>query len=194
MQTQARKLIAAFQMSLDGYIQGAGGEVGWITDWSDALGLVPEARAAVIGGGTFGGYEMLWGSIAADPASGAGLLGREPTPGELAYAQWTQRTPHYVLSSSLAKVSWPGARLVRSTGQLRSLLAQPGGDVYVIGGAAVISGLLRESLLDELRLVVCPVILGGGRDPFAGMAGRRALELTGCRPGRAGTAVLTCRA
>src|SRR5690242_11725819 len=47
---QLRTAIAALQMSLDGYIQGANGEVDWVDSWNDALDLVPGADAAVIGG------------------------------------------------------------------------------------------------------------------------------------------------
>ncbi len=101
MSKECRVAIAALQMSLDGYMQGADGAVDWVDAWNDALALIPDADAAVIGGGTYTGYEQLWGSIAADPASGTAMLGREPTQGEVEYAQWTQRTPHYVLSTTL---------------------------------------------------------------------------------------------
>ena len=45
-------------MSLDGYIQGANDEVDWVDSWNDALDLIPDADAAVIGGGTYPGYEQ----------------------------------------------------------------------------------------------------------------------------------------
>lgn len=193
MAKRARHVVAAFQMSADGYLQGTDGAVDWIDSWSDALDLVPGAGAAVIGGGTFSGYEELWGAIAADPASAADLLGRAPTPGELEYARWTQRTPHYVLSATADQVHWSSAQLVRSLGELEQVLARPGADVYAVGGAALISSLLRAGFLDELALIVCPVILGGGKDPFAGISNRQALQLISCREGRAGAAVLNYR-
>ena len=74
--TGSRTFVAALQTSLDGYVQGANEEVDWVDSWSDALELIPGADAAVIGGGTYPGYEQLWGSIAADPQSGAAMLGR----------------------------------------------------------------------------------------------------------------------
>ena len=61
MNKRSRAVIAAFQMSLDGYLQGANGEVDWVDSWSDALDLIPEVDAAVIGGATYPGYEQLWG-------------------------------------------------------------------------------------------------------------------------------------
>jgi dihydrofolate reductase len=193
MGTRKRNVVAAFQMSLDGYIQGTLDEVDWVDSWDDALGLVPEADAAVIGGGTFPGYEQLWSSIADDPQSATAMLGRAATEGEIEYAQWTQRTPHYVLSTTLDKVSWDSARLVRSVSELRLLLEQPGGAVYVIGGAALISTLLNEGLIDELRLIVHPVVLGGGKAPFPDINKRHALKLVQSQEGRSGRVVLTYR-
>lgn len=186
---ESRAFIAALQMSLDGYIQGAGDEVDWVDSWSDALGLVPGADAAVIGGGTYPGYEQLWGSIAADPQSAAAMLGRAATDGEVEYALWTQRTPHYVLSTTLDKANWETARVVREVSELRPLREQPGGDIYVIGGAALVASLINEGLIDELRLIVHPVILGGGKSPFAGVRNRQALELVRFGTGRSGRVV-----
>jgi dihydrofolate reductase len=193
VENRSRPVIAAFQMSLDGYLQGAADEVDWVDSWNDALDLIPGADAAVIGGGTFPGYQHLWGSIAADPHSAAGMLGRDATAGEVEYAQWTQRTPHYVLSTSLDKVDWDTAHLVRDVGGLRSLAQQPGGPVYVIGGAALVAGLLNDGLIDELRLIVHPIILGGGKSPFDGVKDRRPLELVNSAAGRSGRVVLTYR-
>jgi dihydrofolate reductase len=190
----SRQTVAAFQMSLDAYMQGPADEVDWVSSWSDALDLVPGAEAAVIGGGTYPGYARLWSSIAADPASGEAMLGRAPAPGEIEYARWVQRTPHYVLSATVDAAGGPGVRLVRSLRELRSGLDQLSGPVYVVGGARLISSLLAEGLLDELRIIVHPVILGGGKTPFAGLSQRHSLELVQASQGPSGRVVLTYRA
>jgi dihydrofolate reductase len=189
----SRLFIAALQVSLDGYLQGPNGEVDWVDAWDDARDLVPGADAAVLGGGMYPGYEQLWGSIAADPRSGAAMLGREVTEGEADYALWTQRTPHYVLSTTLEKVGWESAHLVRDVSELRSLKDQPGGTVYVIGGAALVANLLNAGLIDEVRLIVHPVILGGGKSPFTGVQDVRTLQLAQTSPGRNGRVVLMYR-
>jgi dihydrofolate reductase len=189
----SRLCIAALQVSLDGYLQGANGEVDWVDSWGDALGLVPGAAAAVLGGGMYPGYEMLWGSIAADPRSGTAMLGREVTEGEADYALWTQRTPHYVVSTTLEKVSWETAHLVRDVSELRPLKEQPGGAVYVIGGAALVASLLNEGLIDEVRLIVHPFILGSGKSPFAGVKEPRTFQLAQTSAGRNGRVILMYR-
>jgi dihydrofolate reductase len=188
-----RLFIAALQVSLDGYLQGANGEVDWVDSWDDARGLVAGADVAVLGGGMYPGYEMLWGSIAADPRSGTAMLGREVTEGEADYALWTQRTPHYVVSTTLEKVSWETAHLVRDVSELRTLKEQSGGAVYVIGGAALVASLLNEGLIDEVRLIVHPLILGGGKSPFAGVKEPRTFQLTQTSTGRNGRVVLMYR-
>ena len=188
-----RPFIAALQVSLDGYIQGANAEVDWVDSWDDALGLIHGADAAVIGGGTYPGYEQLWGSVAADPGSAAAMLGRPATDGEVEYARWTQRTTHYVLSTTLDKVGWETARLVRDISELRPVKEQPGGAVYVIGGAALVSSLMNEDMIDEIRLIVHPVVLGGGTATFKGVRDRHTLELADYGEGRSGRVVLTYR-
>jgi dihydrofolate reductase len=157
-----RNIVAAVQVSLDGYMQGVNGEVDWVDSWDGSLGLVPEADTAVLGGGMYPGYEQLWTAIAADPHNGVAMLGREPTEGEVEYARWTQRTPHYVMSTTLDTVQWDTAHVMRGVSDLRELRDQPGGTIYVVGGGTLVSSLFNEGLLDELRLLVHPVILGGG--------------------------------
>ena len=59
--------------------------------------------------------------------------------------------------------------------------SQPGGPVYVVGGAGLVRSLIDEGLIDELRLIVHPVALGAGTGAglFDGIAQRRDLELAG---------------
>jgi dihydrofolate reductase len=193
MSKQSRDFIAALQISLDGNIQGANGEIDWVDSWNDALDLISDVDAAVLGGGMYPGYEQLWGSIAADPHSAATMLGREATDGEVEFARWTQRTPHYVLSTTVDKVGWESARLVREVSELRSVKEQPGGAVYIIGGAALVSSLMNEGLIDQVRLIVHPIILGSGKGLFAGVRNEHMLELVQSRTDRSGRVVLTYR-
>jgi dihydrofolate reductase len=121
------------------------------------------------------------------------MLGRKPTEGEVEYARWTRRTPHFVLSRTLDEVKADSARLLRDVSELRSLKNQPGGSIYVVGGAALVSSLVNEGFIDELRLVVHPIVLGGGKALFASVKDRQTLDLVDSHAGRSGRVVLTYR-
>lgn len=190
-----RQMIAALQISLDGYTQGSDqGGPEWVESWADALELIPDVDALVQGAGMYPGYGAYWSAILANPAAVAPYQNRVPTEREVAYARFAAKTPHYVLSGSLDGVAWPPtARVVRDLAALRALKEQPGKNIYVVGGPTLVMGLLNERLLDELRLIVHPLLLGGGKPLFAGLAGARGLELVGAEAARAGRVVLRYR-
>lgn len=188
----ARRFIAAMQVTLDGHGPG-GAEADWVDSWADGLGLLPEVDAFVLGGGMFGEYEAFWAVVRDDPATAAQWLGRDIYPREITYAEVAARTPHLVLSTTISDVSWPTARIVRSLEELRAFKSKPGGPAYVVGGAGLVRGLMSEGLIDELHLLVHPVILGAGKDAglFGGIAQRRDLELAGAERTAAGRVHLT---
>ena len=64
-----RKIIAALQISLDGFIEGPDGEIDWIKSWGDRFDILPEIDTCLLGGGMYPGYEQYWGTIMADPAA-----------------------------------------------------------------------------------------------------------------------------
>jgi dihydrofolate reductase len=185
-------LIAVLQVTLDGRILGPEEESDWVDSWADGLDLLPPVDAFVLGGGMIGGYEQFWAAIRDDPAAAAEMLGREPYPREHEYARVAAETPHLVVSTTLTESSWPSARIVRDLGEIRALREQPGGPVYVVGGPGLIASLIDEGLLDELRLIVHPVLVGGGTPFYAGPRG--ALELVAAEPAAEGRLHLTYRA
>ena len=186
-------MIAAMQVSLDGFTQGTDkGEADWVDSWADALGLIPDVDAFVQGSGMYPGYGMYWDAIHADPKRPPPFQTRLPLEREVAYAKLAAKTPHYVVSKTLDKVSWPPtARIVRDIAELRTIKSQPGKNIYVVGGATLVTSLLNEGLLDELRLIVHPLLLGGGTPLFRGVTKRRALHLVESKPTEAGRMVLT---
>lgn len=99
-----RKMVAALQVSLDGYTQGSdrGGEE-WVDSWADALGLVPEVDALVQGAGMYPGYGDYWAAIQASPYAVTPFQARLPYEREVADAQLAANTPHYVLSKPSSK-------------------------------------------------------------------------------------------
>lgn len=172
-----RQIIAALQISLDGYIEGPQGELDWVDSWEDRFGLVDRVDTFLLGAGMYPGYEAYWSAIQADPTAVLPFAGRPALPYEIEYAQVAARTPHVVLSRTLSTVAWPQTRIVRELDELRRLKALPGRDMHAVGGAAFVTSLLNAGLIDELCLVVQPVLLGAGKPLFAGLSARQRLRL-----------------
>jgi len=173
-----RKVIAALQVSLDGYIEGPQGELDWIDSWEDRFGLLDRVDTFLLGARMYPGYEAYWSAIQADPGAVLPLVGRPALPYEIDYARTAAHTPHVVLSRTLDSVGWAHTRIVRELDDLRALKAQPGRDLHALGGAAFVASLLNAGLVDELCLVVHPVLLGAGKPLFGGVERRRPLRLT----------------
>lgn len=172
-----RRMIAAFRISLDGFVEGPNGEMDWVESWDDGFELSSQVDTCVLGSGLFRGYEQYWSSVLADPDAKIPESGKKPTRAEIAWAHFAAKTPHVVLSKTLQTVSFPTARIVRDLDDVRALKQQPGRDIYVVGGPTLVSSLLNAGLLDELRLMLVPVILGGGKPLATDVASRVRLEL-----------------
>jgi dihydrofolate reductase len=147
----------------------------------------------VLGGGMFPDYEQFWATILDNPSAASAMLGRDPYPREIAYARFAAETPHLVLSKTLTVPSWPTARIVHDINEISILREQPGKAVYVVGGPGLVASLINAGLLDELRLIVHPVVTGGGTAVFGGIAEPQALELVSAEPTASGRVNLTYR-
>jgi dihydrofolate reductase len=191
--TSARPFISAMQVTLDGYLMGPKEETDWVDSWADGLGLLPPVDAFVLGGGMFPQYEQFWAAILDEGDAAADLLGRKPYTRELSYARHAAETPHYVLSTTLTDHRWPSAQIVRDLGELRALRQQRGQAVYVVGGPGLLASLIGAGLLDEIRLIVHPVVVGGGLALFGGITEREDIELVTAAPRSAGRVNLTYR-
>jgi dihydrofolate reductase len=189
----ARKMIAALQVSLDGFTQGSdrGGEE-WVDSWADALALLPDVDTFVQGAGMYPGYGDYWAAIHAAPNEVPPFSDRRPYEREVAYARQAEHSPHFVVSRTLSGVSWPpSARVIRDFEPLYALKRAPGRNIYVVGGPTLVSSLLNAGLIDELKLIVHPLLLGGGKALFAGVTERRKLELLGVEQASSGRLVVT---
>jgi dihydrofolate reductase len=183
-EARSRQFIAALQVSLDGYVAGPEGELDWVDSWADSLALVGPVDAFVLGRGMFdNGYEAYWDAALADPKTASEMYGREPYPREVDYAQLARATPHIVLSKTMTQAAWPNVRIARDVAEVSALRDQPGRQsVYVVGGPGLVATLMNAGLIDELRLIVHPLILGGGTALFDGIGQRRILELADAKP------------
>ncbi|MGA7520841.1 MAG: dihydrofolate reductase family protein [Acidobacteriaceae bacterium] len=172
-----RKLIAAMKASLDGKIERADGPADWVKAWSDDYGLTPEIDACVLGGGMYALYEQYWTSIQTEPEKPAWITGTPPTPAEHEWAAFAQRTSHYVLSNTVGSIAWPNAKIIRSLDDIVALKQQVGKHIYLVGGAKTTASLIDAGLVDELRMIVYPLIAGEGKLLFAATERQCGLEL-----------------
>ena len=195
----SRKMISAMQISLDGFVEDSDGKTDWVDSWADAIQLIDDVDTFLLGGHMYPGYGEYWGSIDADPKrippnpEVPSQERRLPTNSEIAYARFAAQTPHIVLSTTLKSVSWPEAQIVRDIAAIRTLKQTPGKNTYVVGGAALVASLLDADLLDELRLIVHPVVVGSGKPLFKVMR-HHSLEFVEAQPSKSGRVILTYRA
>jgi dihydrofolate reductase len=172
-----RKLIAAFKISVDGKTEGSEGYADWVEAWSEDFDLMPQVDACVVGGGMYPNYEKYWTAIQDEPTKPNPMGAGVPTRAEVEWARFAAQTPHYVLSNTLTAVQWPNTSFLRDLDDIAALKEQqPGKDIYLMGGAQITASCIEAGLVDELRLIVYPLIAGDGA-PLFGAAERRGLEL-----------------
>jgi dihydrofolate reductase len=195
----SRKMISAMQVSLDSFVEDPDGKTDWVESWADALQLIEDVDAFLLGGNMYPDYGEYWGSIHADPQrmppnpEVPSQQGRLPSSSEIAYARLAAQTPHVVLSTTLKSVSWPNGQIVRDIAEVRALKDAPGRNIYVVGGAGLVASLLDADLIDELRLIVHPVVVGGGKPLFKGVR-QHSLEFVQAQPSKSGRVILNYRA
>ncbi len=150
--------------------------------------------------------EMEEASASGMAASDALLLGRVMYEHLAAYwpdqqggtpmVDFLNGVPKYVVSGTLEEpLGWNNSVLIKRNvaEEIAKLKLRPGKDVTVLGSGALVRSLLRAGLLDELRLMVHPVILGGGRRLFEEREDRKALELVDSRTFGTGVVSLAYR-
>ena len=172
-----RKLITAMKISLDGKFEGPQGYADWVAAWSDDYGLTPQIDACVLGGRMYPGYEQYWTPIRDEPDKVHPMTGAVPTPAEVDWPQFASRTPHYVVSATMTSPAWPNTQILGGLDELETLKREHGKDIYLMGGGAITAAATDAGLVDELRLIVYPVIAGGENALFTSSATRRGLEL-----------------
>ena len=179
-------------MSLDGVVQAPGGPEedtdggfahgGWSAPYFDLEVMGPAisegmttAEALLFGRRTWQGMAAAWPGRAGDP-----------------YADQMNAIKKYVVSGTLAEadLTWNNTMLIpgeRGVAEVAALRRQEGGDVLVWGSAALVRALLAEGLVDELNLMIEPIVLGGGKRIFPEDGVARPLRLV--RSTTAGTGV-----
>ena len=160
-----RKIVAAEYISVDGIV-----EAGW-TGRTPALSPTDELTSRyfnapqvgqAVGALTAGGDTMLLGRVTYEgfAAFFAGQAG--------GMADQMNAMRKIVVSSTLGKADWQNTTVVSAdpAGGITALKQQPGKNINVSGSATLVRWLLRERLLDELHLLVFPVLIGSGTRLF----------------------------
>jgi dihydrofolate reductase len=113
---------------------------------------------------------------------------------EAGFAEKMNSMPKRVVSSSSPKLSWNNSALVEGdlTEAVEKLKQEFNGDIVVHGSAALVQGLVANDLVDELRLMVFPIVLGSGKRLFGDLDGTKSFQLVESRPvGDEGVVILT---
>ncbi|KUL35577.1 deaminase [Streptomyces sp. NRRL F-4489] len=192
-----RVVISEF-MSLDGVVQAPGGSEedtdggfahgGWSHRFFDPevvggafTDALSTAEALLFGRRTWQTMAAAWPERAGDP-----------------FADRMNAIPKYVVSGVLddSKLTWENTRLIpggEALDRIRELRGAEGGDLLVMGSSALVRSLLGADLVDELRLVIMPVLLGGGKKIFPDDGALRRLELVSSTTSGTGVHVCTYR-
>jgi dihydrofolate reductase len=175
-----RRIVAGLAITLDG-VTTAPSE--WMTLDAEAGEIIAAgirgADAALLGRRTYVEFSRIW------PGVGS----------EVPMADFLNNSPKYVLSRTLTSAGWGDSRIL--AGDLRELVgalkAEPGGTIQVPGSPTVVRDLLAAGLLDELSMMIQPVVLGSGAHLFDGVAERFALELVESQALASGVLMVTYR-
>ena len=91
-----------------------------------------------------------------------------PAAGRASPLREMNNTPKLVVSTTLDTVQWQNSTLLGGDAaeELTKLKQQPGRNINITGSPTLVRSLLRDGLLDELRLLVCPILVGGGKRLF----------------------------
>ena len=177
-----RKVIASLFSTLDGVVEAPNE---WQFAFDDEMGAAMSRTlealdAVLLGRVTYTEWAGYW-----------------PTSTDEPFASWINRTPKYVASTTLDSVDeWPNSTLIRGSVAdfVSELRQQDGGTIGTAGSPTLVRTMFDQGLLDELTLLIHPVVAGGGRKRlFADDATLTKLELVESQPTSSGVLIATYR-
>ena len=161
-----RKIAAGLFISLDGVVSSPGQWGFQYMDEEMSKGImagIAQADAVLLGRKTYLEFAELW------PGQGS----------DVPMSDFLNHSPKYVVSSTLDKLVWQPATLIKGDldREILSLKQQPGKNIQVPGSPTLVRALLRDGLLDELSLTICPVVVGSGLRLFDEISQQVSLKL-----------------
>jgi len=185
------RIVVTEFVSLDGVMEAPGGGEGFRHDgWTFEiergeeggkfkLDELVEAEAQLLGRRTYEGFAAAW-------------PGREDEAG---FAEKMNSMPKYVVSSTLTDPSWENTTVLSGdlVEEITALKNAVDGVILVAGSATLVQGLVEHDLVDELRLMVFPVVLGTGKRVFGETSDKKPLRLADSKVVGDGVAILTYR-
>jgi dihydrofolate reductase len=180
------RIVVTEFVSLDGVMEApGGGETYKHQGWTFEIDRGPEgdqfklqealaAEALLLGRRTYEGFAVAWPSMEGE------------------FADKFNGMPKYVVSSTLQDPSWNNTTVLGGdfAQGLTELKASTEGELQVHGSAQLVQGLLEHGLLDELHLMVFPVLLGSGKRLFGSSEEKQSLKLSDSKTVGDGVAVL----
>ena len=111
-------------------------------------------------------------------------------PGDDGFAAKMNGLTKYVVSKTLREASWENTVILRGTDEVAELKRKTGGEIVVFGSADLVNDLMKDRLVDELRLLVFPVVLGSGKRLFRHSTDSSYLQLVRTRAFGSGVVLL----
>ena len=160
-----RKVIFSIPITIDGFIEGPNRELDWVTADDDLHNyyakLLINAGIILYGRVTYELMVRYWPMATNDPS----------IPDAMAqFANALNPLPKIVFSNTLQHVSW-NTTVMKSVNpdEIKKMKSLPGGDIMLGGGATLAQTFLQNGLVDEIQLMVQPVVLGDGKALFRGI-------------------------
>jgi len=177
-----RKIVAGLFVSLDGVMESP--EQWHFPYFNDEMGAAVDAQLAasdtmLLGRRTYQDFAGFW------PNQG----GDDPVAAHM------NNTPKVVVSTTLEAVEWQNSTLIRGNvaEELARLKRQPGKNIGITGSGTLVRSLLRDGLLDELNLLVHPIVVGSGKRLFEDGGSQVPLSLVDSKTFSTGVLSLTYR-
>jgi dihydrofolate reductase len=179
-----RKIISFHVTTLDGYYEGPNQEFDWPVvdeEFNEfSLGQLDEVDTLLFGRVTYELMASYWPTPAA----------RQDDP---KVAEKMNGLPKIVVSRSLRQATWDPSSIIGDdvAARVSELKQQPGKDIAVFGSSELTVSLLGMGLMDEVRVMVNPVVLGAGKSMFRTADARFSLKLLSIRQFRSGNVLLS---